>query len=208
MPSTAQNNLLAGAFTPAAQSEYFFQRQEDFNGYSAENKLNKLEFLIDPTGYMVRQPSGIGNPFNLDFLIQSVQGQLIDMNPVSTVSDSSRLEYKYHGYNVQYINNNEGLRQNFIINTKNGNSGLLQIDLRIKSSLRYSFNNENQLVFSDSSGKTLMIYDQLKAWDATGKVLPATMKLHKDVLMLQVGDANAVYPVTIDPLNHTVTAIP
>lgn len=203
MSSTAQSNLLASVLAPATQSEYFFQREEDFNGYSAENKLNKLQFLIDPTGYMVRQPSGNGNPFSLDFLIQSVQGQLIDMSPVSTVSDSARLEYKYRGYDVQYINNKEGLRQNFIINTRNGNSGLLQIDLRIKSSLPYSFNNQNQLVFADGSGKTMMIYDQLKAWDATGRLLPATMKLRRDVLMLQVSDKNAIYPITIDPLNHT-----
>jgi hypothetical protein len=184
------------AFAASAQTNQNFKYDADSEVFTAVNK--NFDFIIDPTGYVVKQTE----QYSIDFLIQSVQGKLIDINPPSKLSDSTKLVYNYKGYDVEYVSTADGLRQNFIINAKNGNSGLLQIDLRIKSSLHYNIKENKHLFFSNDSGDVVMIYDDLKVWDATGRKLPANMKMHKDVLMLQVNDTEAVYPITIDPLNH------
>ncbi|HXO77109.1 MAG TPA: integrin alpha, partial [Puia sp.] len=47
-----------------------------------------------------------------------------------------------------------------------------------------------------------LVYDQLKVWDKNKKILPAHMSLIGKRLVLSVDDRNAVYPLTVDPLNH------
>ncbi|MGH8428080.1 MAG: hypothetical protein ACRES7_08885 [Gammaproteobacteria bacterium] len=53
---------------------------------------------------------------------------------------------------------------------------------------------ENTLAF----GK--LRYGQLVVTDANGKVVPATMKSEGDRILIAVNDAQAVYPLTVDPL--------
>jgi len=56
----------------------------------------------------------------------------------------------------------------------------------------------NTLSFVGADG-TAISYDKLKAWDATGRELPATMQLSGTQLSLVIDDLGASYPVTIDP---------
>jgi len=55
-----------------------------------------------------------------------------------------------------------------------------------------------------NNGKTILCYDALEVWDANRNPLNAHMEfIDKNILEIIVDDENAVYPVTIDPLNHT-----
>ena len=56
-----------------------------------------------------------------------------------------------------------------------------------------------QLQLHDAQGTPRMHYDRLKVWDARGTELPAQMHLHGKTLTLAVDDAQARYPLTIDP---------
>ncbi|MGF1533344.1 MAG: FG-GAP repeat protein [Bernardetiaceae bacterium] len=50
-----------------------------------------------------------------------------------------------------------------------------------------------------TKGKTTLHYDKLKVWDATGKELEATMHYAAGNLDFYITDANATYPLLIDP---------
>ncbi len=56
------------------------------------------------------------------------------------------------------------------------------------------------LDFKDPSGRIQMHYHQLLAFDANHQILPARFELAGNYLKLLVDTADAVYPVTIDPL--------
>ncbi len=56
------------------------------------------------------------------------------------------------------------------------------------------------LDFIDASGRVQMHYHQLLAFDADHRILPARFELAGNQLKLVVDTADAVYPVTIDPL--------
>jgi len=56
----------------------------------------------------------------------------------------------------------------------------------------------NTLSFVGADG-TAITYNKLKAWDATGRELPASMQLFANELHLVIDDSGASYPLTIDP---------
>ena len=51
----------------------------------------------------------------------------------------------------------------------------------------------------DRHGRHAASYDQLKAWDATGRELTARMQVRGREVSLEVDDEGASYPITIDP---------
>ena len=55
------------------------------------------------------------------------------------------------------------------------------------------------LELRDADGKTILTYARLKVWDATGTELSASMQAANGQVTLVVQDANARYPLTIDP---------
>jgi hypothetical protein len=57
--------------------------------------------------------------------------------------------------------------------------------------------------WSDSEGREVLLYGGLYAFDATGVKIPARMALADEALVLHIEDADAVYPIVIDP--HYVT---
>ncbi|RYE24839.1 MAG: hypothetical protein EOP51_06085 [Sphingobacteriales bacterium] len=119
-------------------------------------------------------------------------------------TNENYLKFITTDYDVEYINNEAGLRQNFIIKNKPSGSDALQVNMKVSGSLKPSVLDENVLqLLHVPSGKVYIKYDGLKVWDANHKSLNASMKLSKDnELVINVDDEMAVYPVTIDPLTH------
>ena len=123
--------------------------------------------------------------------------------PVATINKSHLLQD--HGlFSIEYLNSQEGLRQNFIVDMKPGEEDALTIKIAVKSDLLTArlLNNE-VLQLADGAGKTRLQYDQLKVWDSRNRLLEAHMELLQETtLMIVVNDKDAQYPITVDPLNH------
>jgi hypothetical protein len=120
-----------------------------------------------------------------------------------TVKDKSFLRFDHPGFSIEYINNEKGLRQNFIITEKPAGSGDLELLLKIEGDMSASVIN-NGLQFKDKTGATKLFYTDLQVWDANHRVIKAAMELRDDnTLVIIVKDASAVYPLTVDPLNKT-----
>lgn len=59
---------------------------------------------------------------------------------------------------------------------------------------------ETGLVLRRTDGQVVMRYGEVYAYDAAGKELPVAVALSGQELRLQVDDARARYPLTVDPL--------
>jgi hypothetical protein len=76
----------------------------------------------------------------------------------------------------------------------------LRLALALESELRGRAEADGLAVeFVDVAGSRVLRYDKLAAWDARGQKLAAWMSVKGKELRLEVEDALAVYPVTIDP---------
>ena len=126
-------------------------------------------------------------------------------NAVATVRPSSalgkdglgysKLTFKRAGISEWYVNEAEGLHHWFRVDKKVGD-GNLWVKLASAGAKGIQVSDE-KIDFSTSQGN--LSYAGLKVWDATGKQLPASMQLRGSEIVIGVEDAEAEYPVTIDP---------
>ncbi|MFZ1785203.1 MAG: FG-GAP-like repeat-containing protein [Ferruginibacter sp.] len=209
-------NWMGQAQENIRKSEYHFNWEEKLNAYCTPNRKNNLRFFYDDNGFSVEPrttkiPVGEFDPvarpdekkyrylpnwkinFNLDKK-QVGNGEWRIAN--------NKAEYITDNITVQYINNDAGMRQNFIVQTPLTNDGELKLNFSIKTKLK-TYLHGNQLQFFHKKTNVLN-YTQLKVWDAEGKALEASLKkLSKNNFFVEVNTKNAVYPITIDPLSET-----
>jgi hypothetical protein len=107
----------------------------------------------------------------------------------------SKLTFSRPGISEWYVNEAEGLHHWFQVDKKVGD-GNLWVKLAT-SGANGAQVSENKIDFATSQGN--LSYAGLKVWDATGKQLPASMQLRGSELVIGIEDAEAKYPVTIDP---------
>lgn len=211
-PEGVTDNWLRQASSHIKEMEYrFLSRESNSAGFSALNKANKLSFTeINATGYRV-QPAGQDNTgaWHAFFMLRKVNGKSIpaQTSDFHTIENGESLTFHSAAFDVQYQNDENGMRQNFIIREKPVDNKTLSVDIYIESELAIKLPQKDKLMLcaAGQSGATRLIYDGLKVYDATGKQLSAGMRIDAETQMLTIeaNDEGAVYPVTIDPLNRT-----
>jgi hypothetical protein len=141
--------------------------------------------------------------------------------PAKPVAVDSRVEYRRGSITEWYDNGPRGLEQGFTITEAPAGRevggqadpdkaaaaapterGPLTVGLAFDTDLAPRLNEQaDGVTFVDEAGQPVVQYSGLKAWDATGRALPARMQLAEGGgLALIVDDASAQYPLTIDPL--------
>ncbi len=212
LPANTSSDWYQQATSYITESEYFFQPFGTNGTYSAVNHAQHLGFLFSATGYTVKNFSDKTNSgeetWEEGFTIQSMgrkgQHSALPRSYRKKYSTESLL-YDYGNINIEYLNTSKGMRQNFYINNKPAGVGALQVVINLTGDLNPSIANHSQLLLSSKkdSHAVKLAYDKLKVWDANNRELDATMQLQDNhQLVISVNDNNAVYPVTIDPLNH------
>jgi len=121
----------------------------------------------------------------------------------SPLANQNRVEYRRGPLTEWYANGPVGLEQGFTIAAPPGKrtGKPLTITLGLSGDLTALMDGSTTgLTLSDRSGRTILRYAGLTARDADGKDLRASVEVHGDALLLQVEDANARYPLIVDPL--------
>lgn len=110
-----------------------------------------------------------------------------------------------------YENKSAGLEHGFTLAARPEHAGNATWELEISLSGLTPESDESapeSLRFHDAAtGEPRLGYRDLKVWDATGKILPATMSAMGGSVWISVRDAGAVYPVTVDPLITSLEAV-
>jgi len=214
-------NWMATAQENIHKSEYHFTWKEKLKAYCTPNRKNNLRFFYTDKGFAV-EPRTTQIPLEeFDPL------KRLEVTKYKTISNwkvrfnldkkqvgngkwqivNNKAEYITEKITVQYINNDEGMRQNFIVHAPlTNNDDDLKINLSIKTKLKIQVSN-NRLQFFHKKN-TVLNYEDLKVWDANNKPLIASFqKRRKGGYYIQVDTKNAVYPITIDPISTTPAAI-
>jgi hypothetical protein len=102
-----------------------------------------------------------------------------------------------------YLNQAAGLEQGFTLHQPpeaNGAGEKLRLRLEVSGDLRAELAAGGEsLWLKRSDGEVALSYGGLAAWDASGRALGARMEVVGETVWLEVEEAGAAYPVTIDP---------
>ena len=204
-------NWLQEAQKRIAEKEFEFKRidRASFEFYAA-NQTQRIGFTFTKWGYSVSpiifSDKNVSKNWkaNLEFKkLSRGQTELRLNDQYVTSHNEANLRFQFNGIAIEYINNESGLRQNFIVSEKIAGDKKLELLLQVKSDLIPSVNN-NELILKDKNNITQLFYKDLNVWDANQKHLDASMELRDgNVLAIIVDDKLAQYPITIDPLNQT-----
>jgi len=103
------------------------------------------------------------------------------------------------GVKEWFVNSDRGLEQSFQVASRPaGKPGNLWLRLSVNGALTPKTIDSNRIELA-AGGISDVYYSGLKAWDANGRALDAQMEAVGNTIVLNVDDANARYPVTIDP---------
>jgi len=114
-------------------------------------------------------------------------------------SAANEIAYRHGSVSEFYRNGPYGLEQGFTVSKPPAlGRGALVLAMRVDGSLTPE-RVGSQILFRTHAGATALRYGQLSALDATGKRLPARIEIAGGTLRLRINDADARYPLRIDP---------
>ncbi len=126
--------------------------------------------------------------------------QILD-RPLQITADNFTVTYQWNDtLREWWVNTATGLEQWFELEHRppGAQSGQpLTLTMTLATDLVAS-QQGSMLSFVNDAGTTIS-YNKLKAWDASGRALPARMQLAANTLSLIIDDSDASYPLTIDP---------
>ena len=226
------------ALSNIQKAEYNVSFNESLNAYQSPNRANNMRFVYHKNGFsaMLRNNKialfdesdkmiedsdkkyEYLDDWNINFKIKSVSKELIVKNE-NHFTDFSGNEFntsnnfisiENENLRVQYTNDENGMRQDFIIKNKPEGNDQLRLKMKAETNLKM-LTGGDALIFIDKNGDHKMKYSSLKVWDANGRELRAYFEKNSNTNInlksydIVVNDDGAVYPITIDPLSSTPT---
>jgi hypothetical protein len=221
-----QTDWYAEAIKQIENREYHFTKGDATHGYSTANRSNNLRFHYTENAFSVEPritkiPQGnydantpekdkkyteIAN-WNIAF---NIDKQQIDNGKWNI--NNNKAEYATKDVTVQYINDENGMRQNFIVQNplpkQDTLSNNLTLNFSVKTVLECKL-SDNALQFYHNTDN-VMNYQDLKVWDANKQPLQAHFVAQNNddstetkQYAIVVNTENAAYPITIDPISTT-----
>lgn len=201
---------------PAAPGEHVADYDIGGGGHAfhAANAEQNYDLVFHERGFSI-QPRNAqdGWSFHLELLdINKGAGGWLPTGMASATCSGSTLAVDHGTFRMCYANAANGMRHDLIVMHPPGGTGPLRARLRMGGNLVPLQVGEDRILFNGSGSgqadlKPVLDYSGLVAWDAAGTMLPARMRLEADVLVLEVDDSAAAYPVTIDPLSTSPDAV-
>lgn len=210
--AAVSDSSLPGIQQVIVQREYRVSYDSQAKKFQSPNRRQNLRAFYAPGSLTLRKRI---DSTNSDFELKLLnKGVFADGKLLYSVSDNAALrnfENRVlidHGpFSEEFINNEEGVRQNFIIDQ--APAGTRQLEVKLATSgMEVEDLGNNQLRFAAKSGQTgpanVLNYNGLKCWDADGEILEATLVYENAHITISVDVENAAFPVTVDPLVNTV----
>ncbi len=230
LPSGVSDAWWQQAQTQIQQAEYDITWQENLDlpgteapyqaayqaAYQAPNRAQNLRTYFTPQGLLVVPRTTEETSAWMWEMRLDAYGYADRLSPVaesSLVVEGNRAEYHY-GQTQEtvdpeasamvewYVNNAQGVKQGFTLAERPGYSGgqPLVLALNLSGDLTAEQHSAGEIALLDATGDPMLHYGGLWVYDATGQTIPAHLKLVDDQIQIVVAEAEAVYPLTIDPL--------
>jgi len=183
------------------KSEYEITWQDKIKCYSSSNKAHNLRFNYDEKGFLVKPLKG--KNWEVKMLLKAYgKGKLLPVPSGEFQAEKNQGRSENGNLSITYENTPSGMRQNFLVKEKPEGNGKLKLVIQVASSLDFSVHGDGHgISFADSRDQLKYSYEGLKVFDANDNVLKSEMKKEGDGFTIIVSDADASYPILIDPLS-------
>lgn len=191
-----------------AKEEYHISFDDATKTLQSPNRKQNLRAYYKP-GHLAIQNrvDSAGHNFKLRLVNEGIYADgkklYAAQSEATTTPSENKLLIEHEGFTEEFINTEDGVRQNFIVQSAPGNTTNLQVRLSAKG-LQAKNGQENEIRFyrGDANGKfeDFVVYSDLHCWDADKKPLAATLAYVNDHVEINVDVKGAAYPVTIDPI--------
>lgn len=175
-------------------------------GWQAPNRSQNLRLRFGSDGLTVTpRLAADATPWSLTLRVREIAGYPGWSDAVEVRAEGNRLRYlRGAGVEEWYENRPEGLEQGFTLRQPLTSGGVVTVDLDVVGGLRPVLDQDG-IYFCNNSGVRVLHYSNLWVTDASGRELPARMKVTTDGLIrITAVVSDALYPVVIDPLLTTV----
>lgn len=197
----------------AERTGYHATRARGRRGVRIENEANGFAVDFTRDGFVLQQGTA---RFGLALHRIGRGTRLEAVTPAQPVAEGNRVEYRRGRLTEWYANGPLGLEQGFTLEQapRGRGDGAVTLAFALEGDFVARLEGDGRGLGLERSGSVVMRYAGLLAVDAAGRELPASLALAGGELRLQVDDAGATYPVTIDPvigatkLNHNQTLCP
>ncbi len=211
LPQSVTSDWYGQAVAAISGREYYIRTADQPDVYAAVNHAQHLSYVFTDRGYAVKnfnEDGSVKDTWRVQLLVAGIGRKgSIATSPLKTsrATGDRSLRFDYGNYALTYNNGSQGMEQRFILNKRPAGKGGLQIEMALTGDLQARVDeNDKLLLYKTGDPRAVrLVYDQLKVWDKNKKLLPAHMDLDGNRLLLSVDDRGAVYPLTVDPLNHT-----
>ena len=196
---------------PVANSIRSFLEKQEYTikvtdgAYRSPNRKQNTRVVYDDDGFEIVPRKEEGQNWRLALALAGISKGGKDLSASVTpdyILDRNTLQVVHDDYTLEYINDENGTRQNFLITKKPEGKEDLKILLQTSGTISLQSVMAGRAAFGDAGG-TKLYYQDLNVWDARGRNLPARMENENEALAIVVDDREAVYPVTVDPLATT-----
>ncbi|ACT93273.1 FG-GAP-like repeat-containing protein [Dyadobacter fermentans] len=201
--NAAENQSL---FEQVALAEYNITVDKKTGILQSPNRTQNIRSYFKPGLLSLRNRINQRHPFEISLATEGIfaDGKLLHepAEQAASIIDKNRLLLKHGGFTEEFINNSEGIRQNFIVENAPANTRQIEVKLKASgvSAVKTSDAGLDLYYGEDNTPDQRLTYTDLKCWDATGKALSSSMHLEGLEITLNVATENAVFPVTIDPI--------
>lgn len=174
------------------------------DGFRVYNPRQLWDVRFDCRGFLVT-PSERDWAWGLELRSYGLGAQVQEVgNEACASAEDGRVAYRWDDYVEEwYVNDERGLEHGYTIHQRpqGDRAADLMLTLQVRGELEVGVSeNGRDVRFLDRSGRVAVDYSGLTAFDANGRVLSASFEARPQGLVLTVEQADAVYPITIDPI--------
>ncbi|SEI66352.1 FG-GAP repeat-containing protein [Dyadobacter sp. SG02] len=200
------SDVPAGLAESIAAREYHISYDRARKILQSPNRRHNLRAYYRPGNLIIRNRiDSADHNFSLVLKNEGIlaDGRLLDHPDPAAKPEilENRLLIRHSKFTEEFINNEAGVRQNFIIQQAPEGTKELKVQLAAQG-LRIRNGAENELLFFNKNDQTnpRLIYRDLQCWDARNQPLAAQLTATGQQIQITVDVRNAAYPVTIDPI--------
>ena len=180
------------------KEEYNISYNKELGAYQSPNRKNNIRFIYHKDGFnaVTRDTKGEdGDDWSVDLRIRNYELG-IENEELNVIGNKAYVENE--NIRIDYTNNEDGMRQDFIVKNKPDGDGKLRLNISADTKLKMVV-GADALMFKDDRGVDRMKYSALKCWDANGRELRAffekeQLQITNDKLQIAGQEKQIPYP--------------
>lgn len=184
-----------------SRSEYFINWHSHAGIYESPNRKNQLRAVYTPEAMNITSQNADAWSFSLALKGIAAEEHMLykpAAAPFVSMHENTIRFNHANQFTVEYVNNEQGIRQNFIVQDPGVKVRTLRVLLSPSAGWEVLAAPKTGVIFKNKH--QVLTYNDLKVWDAKGTCLPAKFIIKDKQVEISVAAANAVYPITIDPI--------